>query len=1188
MGFLDDIRRKVMLFDGAMGTEIQKLDIGEGEWGGYQGCNEILSISSPERIAGIYRSYLDAGSDIFETNTFGAQKLTLQEHGLAGRTEELNRASSELARRVLDQFRSEVGDDGRIRYIAGSMGPGTKLPSLGHTDFESLHDSYLAQARGLIDGGVDLFIVETAQDPLQIKAAVLAIRDAQGERNTELPVVVSITVETNGAMLVGTDIAAAVTILEPLEIDVLGINCATGPKEMRPHIKELAALYRGPVFCMPNAGFPEHRDGRLVYDLGPQEYAEHLISFVSDYGVDVIGGCCGTDPSYIAELRRRLDSSIKPERSAENPSSLASLYSRQELTQEPAPFFVGERTNTNGSKKFRERLLEDDWQALEEMGKAQQRVGAHGIDVCVAYAGRDEKADMRELIGRLSKSLDRPIVIDSTDPEVVETGLKLIGGRALINSVNLEDGPEHARKLFGLAKRYGAAIIALTIDEEGMARSIEQKMEIASRLLRMAVDEIGLQPQDLVIDPLTFTLGSGEESLRDAGFTTIEAVRRIKKELGGVHTILGVSNISYGLTAQSREVLNSIFLHEAVDAGLDLAIVNVKKIIPLHSIPKEDREAALDLIYLKGAEDPLLRFIRHFEAVAARRGEGGITEKSPEEGNGNTRRSMSPVERLQNLVIDGSSHDLEKTIDEVMEETAPEQIISDELIPAMKRVGDMFGEGEIQLPFVLQSAEVMKKAVDYLQPFMSKTDSQHKVKVVLATVRGDVHDIGKNLVDIILTNNGYEVYNLGIKVDIDMIIEKTEEVGAHAVAMSGLLVKSTAVMKEYIEIIKSRGLDIPVLLGGAALTSKFVERECAPILESPVYYCRDAFDGLNALSSLERGETGTGVGKPAEPRVPRDPRESREPAEAARQEPETPEEPGAEKTGTSPAPSTIFEPLTLSAADIPSPPHWHLEREEDEEVEALFDSLNFKRLVRGRWGYKSAYVERASKAPADLSDKGALQISEEEAEGILESLKVKIERERILEPKAVFRWMPCRSDGDTLFIYEPEGAASNPARAEAAAALSFPRQEKAPRRCISDFFLSKAEPAPDLIGLQIVTMGSRIGEAITELFRTDRYKEYLLLHGLAVELTETYADIIHHRMEARLGLVDSTDDLRAIGTRFSVGYTCCPNLSLNRKLAELLSAENIGVTFTEGNQMVPEFSTSAFVSFHPEAYYFSL
>ncbi len=1165
MGFLEELNKRVLLFDGAMGTEIHKIDLGEQEWGGYQGCNEYLSISAPERIAAIYRSYLDAGSDVIETNTFGAQKLTLEEHGLANRTEELNRASAVLARRVLEVFLSDRGNGGEERYIAGSMGPGTKLPSLGHTDFDSLHDSYLAQARGLIAGGVDLFIVETAQDPLQIKAAVLAIRDAQEETGADLPVVVSITVETNGSMLVGTDIAAAVTILEPLAIDVLGINCATGPAEMRPHVKELAALYTGPVFAMPNAGFPEHKDGRLIYDLGPEEYRRHLISFVQEYGVDVIGGCCGTDPSYIAELRKGLNAAGRSERSASSEASLASLYSRQELRQDPGPFFVGERTNTNGSKKFREHLLEEDWHALEEMGKAQQRSGAHGIDVCLAYAGRDERSDMREIIGRLNKSLDRPIVIDSTDPLVIEDALKLTGGRPLINSVNLEEGPGHARRVFSLAKRYGAAIIALTIDEKGMARSLERKLEVAGRLVAMATGEFGLRAQDMVIDPLTFTLGSGESSLKDAGRSTIEALRRIKEELPGVHTVLGVSNTSYGLSPHSREVLNSMFLHEAVEAGLDLAIVNVRKITPLHSIPQDDRDAALDLIYHRGKEDPLLYFIRHFDRTSDRqRGNSGEEDS--------LRESLSPTENLRGLVIDGVSHKLEEAVDLVMEEKAPEEIISEELIPSMKQVGEMFGEGEIQLPFVLQSAEVMKKAVDYLEPHMSRSDARGKKKVVLATVRGDVHDIGKNLVDIILTNNGYEVYNLGIKIDVDSMIEKIEETDADAVGMSGLLVKSTGIMKENLEFMKSRGIDLPVLLGGAALTEKFVQQECAPLLESPVFYCRDAFDGLHALSTLEgsldEGEKGSAGETPSKERG------------AFTDADENMAESGKIDARAATASS---EPLTLRIEDVPSPPHWRIEEEDSEDLQQLFSSINFTRLVRGRWGYRSAYREGASRAPAKETDRVAT-LTEENARGLLENLRLKVENEGLIEAKARYRWLPCRADGDSLEIFDIADGSS-------AGRLDFPRGQRDSRRCVSDFFIDSPETfselprglesrAADLVGLQIVSLGPKIAVAIQELFSSDRYREYLLLHGLAVELTEVYAELIHRRMEEKLGIGESS--------RFSVGYPCCPQLELNRIIAELLGAEEIGVSFTTDEQMVPEFTTSAFLSFHPEAYYFSI
>ncbi|MDY7027401.1 MAG: homocysteine S-methyltransferase family protein, partial [Spirochaetota bacterium] len=856
MKFAEYLKNNIILFDGAMGTEIQKIEVQDSEWGGYAGCNEMLSLSAPHHIAAVHRSYLEAGADVIETNTFGANRIVLTDYGLEERTREINRAAARLAADVRDAYAKEQaggtssGLRNAPRFVAGSIGPGTKLPSLGQVDFDTIHFSYLEQARGLIEGGVDLFIIETCQDILQIKAAVIAVQDALKEAGTELPIIVSMTVQNNGSMLVGSDIPSAVTALAPLGVEIIGINCATGPTEMRPHIEELSASFNGTLFCMPNAGFPVQRDGRLVYDLPPKEFADLLTSFVTDFGVDIIGGCCGSDPDFIAELRSRIPSLGKPARGKKSRQTvsvpaLSSLYSRQELRQEPAPFFVGERINSNGSKLFRTHLLEEDWDAITTMGLQQLKTGAHGIDVCAAYAGRDERRDMVEIIRRLTTHIDLPLVIDSTNPEVIEAALKLIGGRSLINSVNLENGDEHADRLFFLARRYGAAIIALTIDEQGMARGIDRKIEIARRLYDIAVKKHGLSPSDLVIDPLTFTLGSGDQELKDAGWQTIEAVSAIKRELPGVHTILGVSNISYGLSPHSREVLNSVFLSEAVQAGLDMAIVNVHKIIPIYQLSSREKQLALHLIYNRGQSDPLLKYIDFFSKKTA----------STLDTRAEHFAALSPEEQVRELILEGNRTGLTDILDTMLQTIPASKIISDHLIPAMKRVGELFGEGSMQLPFVLQSAEVMKKAVDYLEPFLERHEGGPNRKIVLATVRGDVHDIGKNLVDIILSNNGYTVINLGIKVDIETIIEKTLEADADAIGMSGLLVKSTQVMKANLQEMRRRDIHLPVLLGGAALTEKFVREECAPLLNAPVCYCRDAFDGLQALD-LTAGEAG--------------------------------------------------------------------------------------------------------------------------------------------------------------------------------------------------------------------------------------------------------------------------------------------------------------------------------------------
>ncbi len=1149
MKFLDYLQDHIVLFDGAMGTEIHKLSIQDSEWGGYPGCNEMLTLSAPEKIAGIHRAYLEAGANVIETNTFGANRIVLSEYGLQDRTEELNLAAARLAVQERDSYADSASHP---VFVAGSLGPGTKLPSLGQTDFDAVHTSYYQQAAGLIKGGVDLFIIETSQDLLQIKAAILAVRDAMAASRTQRPLIVSVTVENNGSLLVGSDINAVTSALLPMEIDVLGINCATGPQEMRPHIQELSRQFPGPIFCMPNAGFPEHKDGELVYSLAPQTFADLLTSFVSDFGVDVIGGCCGTGPNFIAELRARIPLLVKARRSILHEdeqnarwteSALTSLYSRKELKQEPPPFFIGERTNTNGSKKFRTHLLQDDWNSMVAMGKSQLKTGAHAIDACVAYTGRDEQRDMYELVSRLRTNVDLPLVIDSTTPHVIESALKLLGGRAMINSVNLENGEKAAGAIFSLAKRYGAALICLTIDEAGMARSSDKKLAVAERIYRLATQEHGLHPQDLVFDPLTFTLGSGDESLRDAGAATLQALTAIKNRLPGVHTVLGVSNISFGLAAHAREVLNSVFLEEAIQAGLDIAIVNVKKIIPVFKISNDDLQVALNLIYNRGSGNPLNAFIAHFTDKEGSR----LVEFS-------INSAETPEEQLQELVMEGSHAELIPTLDTLLAHTAPDDIINRLLIPAMKRVGELFGEGKIQLPFVLQSAEVMQQAVSYLEPFMEKKSTVKQHKVVLATVKGDVHDIGKNLVDIILSNNGYKVYNLGIKIDIDTILRKAEEVQADAIGMSGLLVKSTAVMKSNIEAMRDRNIHLPVLLGGAALTRGFVEKECDPLIDAPVFYCKDAFDGLHAMEKLKtrQGLSAFSIRNKTAP-----PRASQPGLTAGTVQPAPPET--ALDTDPEPAGEPDFDASTHA---VPQPASYEIEKLQI-PVGELLPFINQQRLFRARWGYRRGAA----------SEEEYLELERTIIRPEFDKLTERLSAEGSADPLAAFRLLPCRRTGEKVRLLSP-----------ADAEFSFRRQQRPPYRSVADYFLPETSEQNDLIGLQMVTLGQRIQQEIQELFSRDNYRDYLHLHGLAVELTEAAAEYVQHRMQADISPAAGT----VPATRYSFGYPCCPDLSANRTIANLLHADELGVEFTEDDQMVPEFTTAAFVLFNPKADYFSL
>ena len=1179
MKFREYLRNNIILFDGAMGTEIQKLTIKDDEWGGYAGCNEVLSINAPHHISGIHHAYLEAGANVIETNTFGANRIVLSEYGLEDKTRMLNSASAVIAAKARDSFNAAKLSEHQ-RFVAGSMGPGTRLPSLGQIDFDTLHFSYLEQARGMIEGGVDLFIIETCQDLLQVKAAVIAVHDAMRETGLDLPVIVSVTVETNGTMLVGSDIPTVVTAINPLGVDIIGLNCATGPAEMRPHIEELSTCFGGTLFCMPNAGFPVQRDGRLIYDLPPGDFADILTAFVSDFGVEIIGGCCGSDPGFIKELRGRIPSLVKRHRdySAQRGltvPALSSLYSVQELRQKPAPFFVGERINSNGSKKFRGHLLEEDWDAIISMGKEQLKTGAHSLDICAAYAGRDEGSDMRSIIAKMVTSVDLPVVIDSTDPEVVEAALKLIGGRALINSVNLENGKEHAGRLLSLAGRYGAAIIALTIDETGMARDIDRKLAIARRILSLATDTCGLSPSDLIIDPLTFTLGSGDGELRDAGWHTLNALTRIKKEMPGVHTVLGVSNISFGLNPHSREVLNSVFLSEAIHAGLDLAIVNVHKIIPTFQLSVREKQLALHLIYNRGQTDPLLSYIDYFDRNSAR--EANHTSKK--------HSSDPPSARVRSLVLEGTKSGLTDVLDRMMKSFAPPVIIAEHLIPTMKEVGELFGEGSLQLPFVLQSAEVMRMAVDYLEPYLEKHENGPGKKVVLATVRGDVHDIGKNLVDIILSNNGYQVFNLGIKVDIETIIEKALEIGADAIGMSGLLVKSTSVMKSNLEEMRRRNIHIPVLLGGAALTKQFVVRDCDPLLNAPVHYCRDAFDALRALEGIapaaetvpQSAASGASAASAAsaavgpsaaEPAGPASPKSAVSQAAAPHVE-----VPQAAVPQTAVPQAETRSPGTgkndLLPEQIAEPQSFELITLRDIDPPDLFRFINRGRLFRSRWKYR-----RGAASEADYT-----RLEKDEIIPLFNELAERLKTAPYLQPQSALRFFPCRSGGDEVLLFDPEN------RREIAR-FEFTRQRKAPFRSVPDFFLPESSPRFDIIGLQIVTLGADIAKTIQKLFREDKYREYLHMHGLAVELTESLAEYTHSYMEKLLGLEKEIKPEQAhIGTRYSFGYPCCPDLSANRTIGTLLQADQLGITFSEDDQMVPEFSTSAFICFNPRAEY---
>ncbi|MDZ7724488.1 MAG: methionine synthase [candidate division KSB1 bacterium] len=1132
MTFLERIQQGLVVFDGAMGTQVHAIDPTDEEWDGRNGCPEVLNFTVPEKIQTIHENYFNAGSDVVETNTFGGSGLVLAEFDLQNRTEELNETAAKIARRAADQFKD------RQRFVIGSMGPGTKLITLGQTDFETLHRAYFRQAFGLLQGGVDGLIIETCQDLLQVKTVLIAAQDAMRETGITVPRIVSVTIETTGSMLVGSDISAVLATLQPFDVDVMGMNCATGPEPMRPYIKQICEGFLGPVIVQPNAGMPENRDGEMVYTLPINTFSETLADFVKQYGVNIVGGCCGTHPGYIEALYQTVKDVQPAPRQVQPAPALASLFSAQTLGQEPRPFYVGERSNTNGSKVFRERLLQEDWDGIVHISRQQEQVNAHGLDLCVAYTGRDEQRDMIESVTRVVKQVNLPIFIDSTSTDVMEAALQRIPGRPVINSVNLEDGEERADRICGLAKRFGAALIALPIDEQGMAKTVERKVQVARRIYDIAVNRHGLCPQDLIYDALTFTLGSGDKAMKDAGRATLDGLREIKKALPGVYTVLGVSNISFGLSPYSREVLNSVFMAEAVKSGLDLAIVNVKKIIPLYRIDQAEQNAALDLIYNRGKE-PLFAFIRHFE------------DKSGAETEEKENKDAPIEEKIKQRVIQGNRSQLDELLTEARESgIKPVNIINQILIPAMKVVGDLFGAGKMQLPFVLQSAEVMKHAVADLEPYLEKKDVQVQKKLVLATVRGDVHDIGKNLVDIILSNNGYKVYNLGIKCEIDTILDKVNEVGADAIGMSGLLVKSTVVMQENLQVMKQRGVQAPVLLGGAALTKSFVNEQCAPILEAPVVYCSDAFEGLRAMSLLKAGDLHNMQNEQSGGSTPR-------------------------KTQKSDAQTP--EPISRDI-NIPEPPFWGTRVVTDIDLNVVYSYLTESVLFRGRWGYRRGKMDRDEYN----------ELIENTVKPQFEDMKAYCRDNELLHPRVVYGYFPCSSSGEDLIVYDPETG-------DERVRFYFPRQKKPPYRSISDFFTPESAQSRDVLALQVVTVGDEASERAQKLYENDKYKDYLLFHGFTVETAEALAEYWHKRVRMELDITEEDGETmqdyvvqKYRGSRYSFGYPACPDLSENRKLFQLLQPERIGVTLTDGEQMVPEQSTSAVIVHHPEAKYFSL
>ncbi len=1145
--FLTALTERVLVFDGAMGTMLHAAELTLDDYQGNEGCSEILCVTRPDVVQGIHAAYLEAGADVVETNSFGASAIVLGEYDMADRVVELNQVAARLAREVVDGFQA----DGRPRWVAGSMGPGTKLPTLLHTTYDPLRSTYGDQAFGLLAGGADVLIVETCQDLLQVKAAVAGAFEGMRRAGRRVPLMVQVTVETTGQMLLGSDIAAALTAIEPLGADVIGMNCATGPAEMGEHLRYLAQHARTPLSCQPNAGLPELREGRPHYPLSPGELAQAHDRFVAEFGVNVVGGCCGTTPEHIRQVVEAVGGRQAAHRETVHDAAVGSLYQSVPLDQDTTYLTIGERCNANGSRKFRDLMLAGDLDGLVGIAKEQIREGAHVLDVCVDYVGRDGVPDMDALVERLAQQSTAPIMLDSTQADVIEAGLKRLGGRAIVNSINLEDGEARMAAVCPLVRQFGAAVVALLIDEEGQARDVEWKLRVAHRIYDLAVDKYGLQPEDLLFDALTFPLGSGQEDLRRDGIATLEAIRRIKAELPGVRTVLGVSNVSFGLSPAARQVLNSVFLHEAREAGLDGAIVSPAKILPLHRIDEEQRQVALDLVHDRRREgyDPLRRFMELFEGKEAARPAAA-----------EDLAALPTDERLKRRIIDGVRDGLEADLDEAMRSHPPLEIINEVLLDGMRTVGELFGAGEMQLPFVLQSAEVMKASVALLEPYMERADQGGKGRVVLATVKGDVHDIGKNLVDIILTNNGYTVHNLGIKQPISAIIDKAEEVEADAIGMSGLLVKSTVVMRDNLEELNARGMArYPVLLGGAALNRTYVEGDLRQIYKGRVFYCRDAFAGLRVMDQLrQERQEGVRPGREA-PRAPRVvTTRARGPAPAA---PSTSEVARSDVRVDVPLPTAPFLGDSRIVKGIP--------------VRDIAAFLNESALFRGQWQLR----------PSGGAE-GWEQLLETEARPRLRALLDQAIADQVLQPAVVYGYYPCNSDGNDLVVWRDDGSEW--------VRFSFPRQRRDRRLCIADYFRPVTSGDVDVVVFHVVTMGRAASDATAKLFDANRYREYLELHGVTVEMAEALAEYWHQRIRQELRIADQDAeqmealfDLGYRGARYSFGYPACPDLEQQSKIFELLDPGRIGVELSEEYQLHPEQSTSAIIVHHPEAMYFN-
>ncbi len=1172
--------RPVIVFDGAMGTNLQVQNLTTADFGGaeYEGCNEYLVITKPEAVAKVHRDFLEAGADVIETDTFGGTSIVLAEYDLGHMAYELSKKATELAKSVAAEFSTPE----KPRFVAGSIGPTTKLPTLLHIDFDTMKQSFIEQIEGLYDGGADLLLIETCQDVLQIKVALNAIAEfftkisAQGK--PRIPVMVSVTMETTGTMLVGSDISAVVTILEPYPIDILGLNCATGPDLMKEHMQYLSAHSPFVVSCVPNAGLPENVGGQAFYRLTPEDLKGHLAHFVEDLGVQVIGGCCGTRPAHIKALADAAKTLKPKKREPLVVPSAASIYSSQPYIQDNSFLIVGERLNASGSKKTRDLLNAEDWDGLVAIARSQVKEGAHILDVNVDYVGRDGVRDMHELVSRLVTNVTLPLMLDSTEWEKMEAGLKVAGGKCILNSTNYEDGEERFCKVVSLAKQYGAGIVIGTIDEDGMARTADKKFEIASRAYKQATEELGMPASEIFFDTLALPISTGIEEDRQNAAATIESIRRIKEAMPETHVLLGVSNVSFGLNPASRVVLNSVFLHEAMQVGMDSSIVNASKIVPLNRIGDREKEVARQLIYDERqfdgdicTYDPLGEFTKIFEGVSAKRIK--------------VDKADTPIEeQLKNHIIDGDRIGLDDALTEALKTHEPLIIINQFLLDGMKVVGELFGSGQMQLPFVLQSAETMKSAVAFLEKFMEKEEGANKGVFLIATVKGDVHDIGKNLVDIILSNNGYKVVNIGIKQSVENIIKAYEECKADCIAMSGLLVKSTAFMKDNLQEFNHRGISVPVILGGAALTPKFVYTDCQNVYNGKVIYGKDAFSDLNFMDKYmpakAEGKWENAKGFLDE--------ELAVVIDTSEKDVTTAAEDKAKKEA-----ALAERYLDIGRSDSvdtniprPNPPYWGTKilQGADIPIEELFWNLDLQALFAGQWQFRKPQGQSREEYDVFL---------QETVYPILEIWKERVIKEKLLEPTLVYGYFPVLAEGNTVYVYDPQDI-DNIKNAEPINSIVFPRQKSQRRLCIADFFSPKESGIIDVLPLQAVTVGHIATDFAQELFKANQYTDYLYFHGLAVQIAEAIAEWSHTRIRQELGFGgEDPDNIRDIlaqryhGSRYSFGYPACPNMQDQYKLLDLLDAKRVGLEMDESEQLYPEQSTTALIVHHPVAKYFS-